>query len=415
MSRTPRGIGALSLAGFFGIFSTTMSKSPVLPLFVKSLSGSETVIGLIAAISPFAGVLFSFPVGMLADMWGKKRLLTVAAGVLLAAPVLYLLVQNPFWLIPIRFFHGIATAILGPVASAFILGAYPESKGEKLGLYSSATLIGRTLAPLLGGAIISSFLYLGGSLMYRSVYVAAFALGIPAVFLVLSLPGDEGLSAGGESPPRVTPADFARGLVEFLRNRRLLGTSLVEMATYFAYGVLETYLPLYLSGLRVPAYQIGIVFSLQILSIALTKPLFGRLADRVDRRVQILAGIVLLAAATAAIPLVTGIAALTLVSVLFGLAVSVSTVATSSYVAEVVKTEHIGASLGGLSSIMDIGHSSGPFVAGFIITAVNVGAGFFAGAAVCVAATLVFAALVMRKGRAAERAEVHETTQAKPR
>ena len=82
---------------------------------------------------------------------------------------------------------------------------------------------------------------------------------------------------------------------------------------------------------------------------------------------------------------------------LFGLAVSISTVATSSYVAEVVKKENIGASLGGLSSIMDIGHSSGPFVAGFIITAVNVGAGFFTGAAVCVIAALVFMALVMRK------------------
>jgi DHA1 family multidrug resistance protein-like MFS transporter len=44
------GILVLSLAGFFGIFSTTMSKSPVLPLFVKSLSGSDAVIGLIAAI-----------------------------------------------------------------------------------------------------------------------------------------------------------------------------------------------------------------------------------------------------------------------------------------------------------------------------------------------------------------------------
>jgi MFS family permease len=400
MARAPRGIGALSLAGFFGIFSTTMSKSPVLPLFVKSLSGSESVIGLIAAISPFAGVLFSFPVGMLADRWGKKRLLTAAAGVLLAAPLLYLLVQNPLWFIPIRFFHGIATAILVPVASAFILGAYPESKGEKLGLFSSATLVGRTLAPLLGGALISWFLYLGGALPYRSVYVAAFALSIPALFLVLSLPGDEP-AAGGVRPPRVTPSDFARGLRDFLRNRKLLGTSLVEMATYFAYGVLETYLPLYLSGLQVPAYQIGVVFSLQILSIALTKPLFGKLADRIDRRIQILAGIVLLAAATAGIPLVTGILALTLVSVLFGLAVSVSTVATSSYVAEVVKKENIGASLGGLSSIMDIGHSSGPFVAGFIITAVNIGAGFFAGAAVCVLASVIFTVLVLRGERAA--------------
>ncbi len=397
MKRVPRGIGALSLAGFFGTLSTTMSKSPVLPLFVKSLSGSETVIGLIAAISPFAGVLFCFPIGMLADRWGKKRLLTGAAGVQLVAPLLYLLVKDPFWFIPIRFFHGVATAILVPVASAFILGAYPGNRGEKLGLYSSATLVGRTLAPLLGGAIISWFLFLGGSLPYRCVYVAAFVLAVPALFLVLWLPRDDHPAGGGEASPRIMPSDFARELANFLRNRRLLGTSLVEMATYFAYGVLETYLPIYLSGLRVPAYQIGMVFSIQVLSIALTKPLFGRLADRIDRRVQILAGIILLAAATAVIPLVTGLVVLTLVSVLFGLAVSISTVATSSYVAEVVKKEQIGASLGGLSAIMDIGHSSGPFVAGFIITALSVGAGFLAAAAVCVVASVIFAGLVIKE------------------
>ncbi len=165
-----------------------MSKSPVLPLFVKSLSASETVIGLIAAISPLAGVLFSFPVGMLADRWGKKRLLLISSGVLLAAPLLYLLVNNPFWLVPIRFFHGIATAILAPVASAVILAEYPETKGEKLGLFSSATLVGRTLAPLLGGALISWFLFLGGSLPYRTVYLAAFALSIP-VLVPRSFPG----------------------------------------------------------------------------------------------------------------------------------------------------------------------------------------------------------------------------------
>lgn len=402
----PRGgILLLSLAGFFGIFSTTMSKSPVLPLFVKSLSGSETVIGLIAAVSPFAGVLFSFPVGVLADRLGKKRLLLVSGAVLLAAPILYLLVGNPFWLIPIRFFHGIATAILSPVASAYILGAYPERKGETLGLFSSATLVGRTLAPLLGGALISWFLYLGGSLPYRAVYVAAFLLALPAFFLILSVDrgggqAGAGTDTTGPGPSRVTPGDFVRGLREFLANRRLLGTSLVEMATYFAYGILETYLPLYLAGLGVPPYEIGLVFSLQVLSIALTKPLFGRLADRVDRRVQVLAGIVLLGAATAVIPLSASVIVVTGVSILFGLAVSVSTVATSSYVAEVVNKERMGASIGALSSLMDVGHSSGPFVAGVVITAVNLAAGFFSGAAACLIAIVLFSILVLGRRRA---------------
>ena len=379
------GIIAVSLIGFFGIFSTTMSKSPVLPLFVKSLSGNDTVIGLISAISPLAGILFSFPVGLLADRLGKKRLLVVASFVFLLAPPLYLLVHNAFWLIPIRFFHGIATAILGPVASAVIVSAYPRSKGEKLGLYSSATLVGRTLAPLLGGAIISL-------LTLRLVYAGAFLLCVPVLVLALLLKRDE----GGSAVTKVTVSDFTKSLTEFVRNGRLLGTSLVEMATYFCYGVMETYLPIYLSAQRVPAYQIGLVFSLQVLSIALTKPLFGRLADRVDRRIQILFGIVLLAVFVAAVPLFQGVFAIGILGILFGLAMSVSTVATSTYVADVAREENLGASLGALSSIMDIGHSSGPFIAGVIITATAIGAGFLASAAVSVLAALAFLLLAFR-------------------
>jgi MFS family permease len=392
----PSGIAAVSFIGFLGIFSTTMSKNPVLPLFVKSLSGNDTVIGLIAAISPLAGILFSFPVGLLADRLGKKRLLLIAAFVFMSAPLLYLLVSNPYWLIPIRFFHGIATAILGPVASAFIVSAYPESKGEKLGLYSSATLIGRTLAPLLGGAIITAFLFMGGNLSYRAVYMAAFLLGVPVLVLTLTLKGSDHAAEDSEVK-RPTLADFGRSLADFARNSRLFSTSLVEMATYFAFGCLETYLPVLLSSRGVPAYQIGLIFSLQILAIALTKPLFGKLADAVDRRIQILFGIVFLALFIALVPLFRGTIEIAVIGVLFGLAMSVSTVATSTYVADVAKQENLGASLGALSSIMDIGHSSGPFVAGVVITATTMAGGFLTAAVICVLSAILFAAFALRK------------------
>ena len=384
------GIAAVSFIGFLGIFSTTMSKNPVLPLFVKSLAGNDAVIGLIAAISPLAGIVFSFPVGMLADRWGKKRLLLIAALVFLLAPLLYLLVSNPYWLIPIRFFHGIATAILGPVGSAFIVSAYPESKGEKLGLYSSATLIGRTLAPLLGGAIISAFLFMGGSLSYRAVYAAAFLLGIPVLVRTLTLRSSD-QAAGAAAVKRPTLADFGKSLAEFTRNRRLFSTSLVEAATYFAFGCMETYLPVLLSSKGVPAYQIGLIFSLQILAIALTKPLFGRLADTVDRRIQILFGIVFLALFITAVPSVGGTIEIAAIGILFGLAMSVSTVATSTYVADVARQENLGASLGALSSIMDIGHSSGPFIVGMVITATTMAGGFLTAGIVCLLSAVLFA------------------------
>ena len=157
-----RMVWYLSLLGFFAIFSTTISKNPVLPLFSQAIGANDAVIGLIAAVSPLTGILFSFPVGVLSDHLGRRRLLITSGVVFLSAPLFYLFITDPLWLIPVRFFHGTATAILVPVISAVIAERFPENKGAMLGQFSSATLLGRTIAPLVGGIIISYFVFWPG-------------------------------------------------------------------------------------------------------------------------------------------------------------------------------------------------------------------------------------------------------------
>jgi MFS family permease len=378
-------IYALSLIGFFAIFSTTISKSPVLPLYVKALGGNEIIIGLISAFSPLAGILFSFPIGMLSDKIGRKKLLLVSGTVFLTAPLLYLLVNSPVWLIPVRFFHGTATAILGPVVSAMIVKAYSSSKGEKLGLYSSATLIGRALAPLLGGFIISYFASFPlAVIQYKYVYVAAFILAVPVFILILLLNGEE------KSGQKVSTKDLFIDLKYFHSNKRLFSTALVEMAIYFAYGAFETYLPLYLSQQNIPAQQIGLIFSVQILSIALSKPLFGKLADKVDKRILILAGAILLGFSIGVLGFFQSVTSAVILGLIFGLSLSFSTVTTTSYVAEVTDDAKLGSSLGALSSIMDIGQTVGPFVTGIAITWFSFRIGFLLSLILAIITGLIF-------------------------
>ena len=181
----------LFLLGFFAIFSTTLSKNPVFPLFSQAIGANDSVIGLVAAVSPLAGILFSFPVGVLSDYLGRKRLLITSGVVFLSAPLLYLFITDPFWLIPVRFFHGTATAILGPVISAVIAERFPENKGAMLGQYSSATLIGRTIAPLAGGIILSSFLMYPGLVPYQMVYATAALAAVPVLIMTLHVPRDQ--------------------------------------------------------------------------------------------------------------------------------------------------------------------------------------------------------------------------------
>lgn len=399
--RWPSLITYLSIVGFFAIFSTTISKNPVLPLFSSALGADEAMIGLIAAVSPAAGILFSFPVGVMADRIGPKRLLTASGLVFLSAPLLYLLVADPLWLIPVRFFHGLATAILGPVAAMIIFSRYPDRKGEMSGLYSSATLAGRTAAPLIGGIVLSAFAASTGLLTYRLVYLAAFLAALPVMVLILRI--DDGTDARPAAKP-LSLRDFGESLASFGKNRLLLSTALVEMATYFAFGVFETWLPLYLVSAGTPEYLIGLLFALQVLAIALSKPFFGAVSDRTGRRTQIVLGLLAAGACIAAVPLSAAVPVVTAVAVGFGLAVSLVTVATGAYVADIAARHELGASVGALSSIMDIGHASGPLVAGVVIGASGYAAGFTAPAVLaCVVALLFVLAGRRERGGTVER------------
>ena len=375
----------ISMIGFLAIFTSTISKNPVLPLLVKSLGAGDQVLGLISSISPIAGIVFSFPVGFLADKMGKKKMLITSSLIFLSAPLLYLFVTNAWWLIPVRFFHGMATAILGPLASTIIAESYDINRGEKLGFYSSATLIGRTLAPLTGGAIIAFFAFKGEITSYRAVYIAAFIMSIPVVI-------GSCLIKTGESPVKksVSVKDFFISIKYIAGNRLILATALVDLSTYFSFGIFETFTPGYLKSAGYRPEIIGLIFSLQILSIALTKPLFGRLADKIDKRIQIATGLFLLGLSVAVLPFVTLFVPVLAVSMAFGLAMSFSTVATSAYVADIAEKEHLGASMGALSSIMDVGHSSGPLVAGTVITLVSVKAGFFSGFILALLVVIMF-------------------------
>ena len=382
----------LFLLGFFAIFSTTISKNPVLPLFSQAIGANDAVIGLVAAVSPLAGILFSFPVGVLSDYMGRRRLLIASGVVFLSAPLLYLFIADPLWLIPVRFFHGTATAILGPVISAVIAERFPETKGAMLGQYSSATLVGRTIAPLIGGIIISYFVFYPGLMPYRMVYMVAALAAVPVFIMTLMYHENR------QAPPDLLPLSrFRSSFVTFFSHAGLRATALVDMATYFSFGAFETFLPLFLASRGIDPYLTGIIFAVQVLIIAGTKPFFGNLADRFDKRVQIAAGLIILGSSVALIPFTAGFSTILFVSAAFGLGMSLSTVATSAYVADIAQKGQMGASMGALSSTMDIGQSAGPLVTGIIITSVGYTMGFFASFLLAIAVTAAFAISVRNR------------------
>src|SRR5512136_808260 len=229
----------LYITGRLAIFSSTMAKNPVLPLFIRSLGVSVSTVGFIAAASTVVGIVVSLPAGVLSDVIGRRRVILVAAFVFATAPFLYLLVDLPWQLVLVRIYHGLATAILGPAAMAAVADTFRQGRGERMGWYSSATMIGRFLAPLAGGALI-----FGED--YHWVYLADGLAGILALLAVLRLPLATATSASAGEMLKRQRGRVGQEIGVAFRHPGILATSGIEGVQYFAFGCLETFLPIYL-------------------------------------------------------------------------------------------------------------------------------------------------------------------------
>jgi MFS family permease len=117
----------------------------------------------------------------------------------------------------------------------------------------------------------------------------------------------------------------------------------------------------------------GWLYAAQIATTLLAKPLMGRLSDRIGRRPQIVAGLLLAGAATALVGAATNFAGLLIVSALYGFGVAVTTSSTAALVTDLAPRERYGAAHGVFGTIMDIGHASGPVVTGLLASSLGVG------------------------------------------
>lgn len=382
----------LCAVGLLAIFSSTISKNPSLPLLVTHLGGSQAGVGMVAGISALTGILFSFPAGLLSDRIGRRRMLLLSGAVFATAPFFYLLASNVWQLGVIRFYHGLATAVFGPVAMACVADLYQGARGEKMGWFSTATLVGRFSAPAAGGAILGIYAT-GDALGYTALYTVCGLAGFAAFGAMFLLPGKD---RHGTTPPHsknsLHPPEkgLGQGIKELLTNPAIMATCTVEAAILFAYGIFETFLPLRGASAGLSALEIGICISSQIITIAVSKPVLGKFSDRHGRPPQILAGVFLAAAAMAVLAVSFSFLPLICASVFFGLAIAVVTSASAAYIADLCKTGCHGSAMGLLGSIMDIGHTAGPVVGGLVAMSLGLTGSFFSGCLVLVTGGLCF-------------------------
>lgn len=368
----------ISVVGALAILSSTMSKTPVLPLFSHYLGASPAEIGWIVMASTIPGILISFPAGVLSDFLGKKVVIIASLFIFATAPFAYLLVSEVWELIAVRFYHGFATAVFGTVASAAIAERYVKDRAQKMSAYSSATIVGRSVAPFLGGLLISLA-------SFEMVYWACGMSALLALIIGMLLPGEGKATLTTQVRPSVIDS-----LKAVLKDRYIMATSMVEASQYLVFGAIEAFLALFAASLGFPAWEIGIILGVQLVSIVFVKPLMGSVSDKVGREYVIIPGLLVAGLSVLILPYFSSLAGLTIVSAIFGIGFASVTSSTSALVADLTKNQAFGSSMGVLRTVMDIGQSIGPVLTGWMVGRYGYVAAFALLAGILITAAVLF-------------------------
>ncbi len=248
---------------------------PVLPDLSRRLGASPTTIGLLFGIFGVSVLMTSVPMGRRSDRTGRRRpLLAGAIGLAGSSAAFALSTTLPFLFLA-RFLQGAADAVTWVVGLALVADLYAEhERGRMMGLVMAGTNVGFLAGPSLGG-----WLYEVGGPRLPYLVVAGLALCCAAGFWWIRPPAHHAVT---ETLP------FAR----LMRDRQVLVCALTIALGGGALALVEPTLSLHLAdaaGLG-PA-RIGLVMGGAAVISAVLHPTIGRLADRINLRRLMLAGL----------------------------------------------------------------------------------------------------------------------------
>ncbi len=362
----------LCAVGFFARASYALARTPVLALFAASLGAGPEAIGFAVAISTVTGIFFKMPAGVVSDVIGRTRTLSFGLAVFAVVPFAYLIVETYSALVVVRFFHGFATAIYGPVAMAVVVGVAGDRRAELLSWFSSITIVGNLIGAPLGGFLLTTLAENGQNNLtdFHIIYGVVAAMGMTSLLIALLV-----LRRHTETPsPKAGKTlkgvfdQFRVGVREILLDRRVLLASNMEGVQNLSMGALEAFLPVYaVFVVGLSAFQAGLLWGVQIVVTIAAKPLMGTLSDRYGRHPLIFWGMFLCAVPFALIPWFQNFPALLLLAALFGVGEAVVTSSAAALVADLCDEKQMGSAMGAFGTIYDVGHATGPLLAGALI------------------------------------------------
>jgi len=309
------------LVSTFAAFLTPFLTSAVnlaLPSIGKDLHANAINMGWVISSFILTSAIFLLPFGRLGDIIGRKKIFRLGIILFTLSTFLIVFVNSIFSLIILRIFQGFSSAMIFGTSMAILTSVFqPGERGKAIGINITATYLGLSLGPVIGGLLTH---YFG----WRSIFAFLVPFGIFSLILIQRKIKTEWAEAVGEKFDWRGSVIYGIALASFmfgfsrlpslpgwiciaiavvtavvflffenkisnpvfdirliLRNRIFAFSGIAALINYSATSAIGFFISLYLQYLKgLDARTAGLIMISQPVAMTLLSPLAGKLSDK---------------------------------------------------------------------------------------------------------------------------------------
>jgi EmrB/QacA subfamily drug resistance transporter len=296
----------------------TSALNLALPSIGKELHANAISLGWVISSFLLSSAIFLLPFGRLGDIIGRKKIFT--SGILLFTLSTFLIIFSGSitTLIILRVLQGISSALIFGTSMAILTSVFqPGERGKAIGINITATYLGLSLGPVIGGLLTH---YFG----WRSIFAFLVPFGIVSLILIQRKIKTEWAEAIGEKFDWRGSVIYGLALASFMygfsrlpsstgwiciviavlmavlfllfenkinnpvfdirlimKNRVFAFSAVAALINYSATSAIGFFISLYLQYLKgLDARTAGLIMISQPIAMTLLSPLAGKLSDK---------------------------------------------------------------------------------------------------------------------------------------
>ncbi|SDN38869.1 MFS transporter [Acetanaerobacterium elongatum] len=370
---------------FLLVLGTCISGTILVP-YAKTLGGTGFIIGVIYSSMYAVRLIIGTPVGRLSQKRGAKTILLYSLILYIFIAAAYLISWNIPSLLAARLLHGVASAMMLPMAMAYVGEISPEGQeGRYMGIYNTILFVASGVGPIIGGVIYESRESNGNI----PVFLTLLGLSFVSLFILLCFGN---FKKGNHTNPKAYKQQepVYSKLTDILKSKSMIGLACLNIVSAVLLALFGATFTQYALDNRMNMGTIGVLIAVYNVVIGAIQIPLGRFCDRHNKIKLVMISGAITALLVLFFPAFKGCWLIGILLVFLGICTALHLSSITALAAVVGKEAGMGVTMGFLGSVNSAGTIIGYLLLGIITDAAGIQNTFLFTAALFLAGNIVF-------------------------